>query len=77
VASEAAPLLHTRKGVFVARKRPIPSNAESTGLLSLDGERPNRDGPLLTRAEARALRRSAPVTHARLEELLRAVRLAR
>lgn len=61
----------------MARKRPIASNAESTGLLSLNGERPDRDGPLLTRAEARALRRSAPMTHAKLEEYLRVVRLAR
>jgi hypothetical protein len=61
----------------VARKRPIASNAESTGLLSLNGERPDRDGPLLTRAEARALRRSASQTHAKLEEHLRVVRLAR
>jgi hypothetical protein len=61
----------------VTRKRSIASNAEGTGLLSLDGERPDRDGPLLTRAEARALRRSAPLTHAKLEEHLRVVRLAR
>lgn len=61
----------------MARKRPTASNAERMGLLSLDGARPERDGPLLTRAEARALRRSAPLTHAKLEEHLRIVRRSR
>jgi hypothetical protein len=42
--------------------------------MCLDGARSEGDGPLLTRAEAQALRRSAPLTHAKLEEHLRVVR---
>jgi hypothetical protein len=61
----------------VARKRPIASNVEHAGLMCLDGARPEIDGPLLTRAEAQALRRSAPLTHAKLEEYLRVVRRPR
>jgi hypothetical protein len=35
-------------------------------LTCLDGGRSTLDGPQLTRAEAHALRRSAPLTHAQL-----------
>ena len=58
-----------RKGPFVARKRPTVSHARQPVLTCLEGDRPTADGPLLTRAEAAALRRSAPLTHASLAEL--------
>jgi hypothetical protein len=55
----------------VARERPAASNAIRPVLTCLDGDRPPADGPLLTRAEAHALRRSAPLTHAKLKEHFR------
>jgi hypothetical protein len=51
----------------VARKRPTASGSAPPLLACLDGGRPDADGPLLTRAETRALRRSARLTHADLE----------
>jgi hypothetical protein len=51
----------------VARKRPRASDVAPPLLACLDGGRPDTDPPLLTRAQARALRRSAPLTHADLE----------
>jgi hypothetical protein len=40
-------------------------------LRCLDGGKPDVDDQFLTRAEARALLRSAPLTHAQLKEHLR------
>lgn len=57
----------------MARKRPTASNETRPLLTGVDGARPTSDGPLLTRAEARALRRSAPLTHAQLKAHLHAV----
>jgi hypothetical protein len=56
----------------VARKRPTASNVIPPALTSLDGGRSDADGPLLSRADAHALRRSAALTHARLQEHFRA-----
>jgi hypothetical protein len=42
-------------------------------LVSLDGARSDADGPLLTRAEAHTLRRSARLTHLQLTEHLRGI----
>jgi hypothetical protein len=50
----------------VARKRPAASDDVPPLLACLDGDRADGRGPLLTRAEARALLRSAPLTHADL-----------
>jgi hypothetical protein len=50
----------------VARKRPADSDDAPPLLACLDGERTDARGPLLTRAEARALLRSAQLTHADL-----------
>jgi hypothetical protein len=50
----------------VARERPTASDDAPPLLACLDGERTDPRGPLLTRAEARALLRSAPLTHADL-----------
>ena len=58
------------RGHFVARKRPTASDVIPPTLTCLKGGRSNSDGPLLTRAEASALRRSAPLTHAQLWEHL-------
>jgi hypothetical protein len=52
----------------VARKRPAASDVIRPALTCLDGGRSDADGPLLSRADANALRRSAPLTHARLTE---------
>jgi hypothetical protein len=60
----------------VARKRPSASNVIPPALVILRGGRPD-DDPLLTRAEAAALRRSAPLTHAALAEHLRGQTLQR
>ena len=54
----------------MARKRPTASDVISPTLTCLDGGRPTLDGSLLTRAETRALRRTAPLTHAQLQQLL-------
>jgi hypothetical protein len=54
----------------VAHKRPTASDVTSPTLICLEGGRSTPDGPLLTRAEAHALRRSAPLTHAQLWEYL-------
>lgn len=56
----------------MARKRPTASNDQPM-LVALDGGRVAADGPLLTRAEARALRRSAPLTNSQLKDHLKAV----
>jgi hypothetical protein len=56
----------------VARRRPTASNVSPPALTCLDGGRSDADGPLLTRADAHALRRSAASTHARLKEHFRA-----
>jgi hypothetical protein len=58
------------RGHFVARKRPTASDVTEPTLTCLDGGRSTPDGPPLTRAEARALRRSTPLTHAQLWEHL-------
>jgi hypothetical protein len=52
----------------VARERPTASNVVHPALVCLDGGKPDADDPRLTRAEARALRRTAPLTHAQLEK---------
>lgn len=62
---------------IVARERPTESSVVVPMLSCLDGDRPDSDGALLTRAEARALRRSAPLTHAKLKAHLKGVRTAR
>jgi hypothetical protein len=49
----------------VARERPKASDVLPV-LVKLDGGKPDPAKPMLTRAEANALRRSAPLTHARL-----------
>jgi len=51
----------------VARKRPKASDVPPPVLVCLDGGKP-ADRQSLTQAEARSLRRSAPLTHARLVE---------
>lgn len=51
----------------MARKRPIASSVEQPVLACLIGGHPDAD-LLLTRAEAAALRRSAPLTRAALSE---------
>ncbi len=56
----------------MSRERPTASD-DQPNLLCLDGTRPASDGPLLTRAEAHALRRSAPLTHAQLTQHLEGV----
>ena len=54
-------------------KRPTASQ-DSPVLVCLQGARPDSDGMLLTRAEARALRASASRTHRRLTEHLQVIR---
>jgi hypothetical protein len=51
----------------VARERPTASDFIPTALICLDGGQPEADPPL-TRAEAHALRRSAPLTYMQLTE---------
>ena len=51
----------------MARKRPTASDVERPSLTILDGGRSPTELPLLTRAEARALKRSAPLAHAQLK----------
>ena len=57
----------------MARERPTASNVTQPVLTCLDDERPDVDGPLLPRGDARGLRRSAALTHALLEAHLRGV----
>ena len=57
----------------MARERPTASDSTSPALRCLDGGTPAGELPLLTRAEARALRRSAPLTQLKLEQHLRPV----
>ena len=59
----------------MARERPTASSVprSESELTVIDGGRPSIDGPLLTRAQAHALRRSAPLTHVQLKEHLKAV----
>ena len=56
----------------MARQRPTASSVPPT-LTGVDGDRATIDGPLLTRAEANALRRSARLTHAQLKAHLKPV----
>jgi hypothetical protein len=58
------------KGPLVARERPTDSDVPTPVLACLDGGRPDNEGPLLTRAEARAMARSARLTHADLQRHL-------
>jgi hypothetical protein len=60
----------------VARERPTASTKQPI-LVGVHGDRRNADGPLLTRAESRALHRSAPLTHSQLETQLSSVAAAR
>jgi hypothetical protein len=55
----------------VARERPTASDVPRPSLTCLDGGRPDVDDPRLTRAEARALLRSSPLTYAQLKEHLK------
>jgi hypothetical protein len=57
----------------VARKRPIASDVVPPRLILLDGGRPASAHPALTRVEADALRRSAPLTHIQLKAHLKGV----
>jgi hypothetical protein len=57
----------------VAQTRPAAYDVIPPVLTCHHGGRSDADGPLLTRADARALRRSAATTHARLEEHFRAL----
>jgi hypothetical protein len=57
----------------VARKRPAASDVVPPDLTCLDGGMSDSAIPLLSRAEARALRRSAPLTHAQLKQVLKGV----
>jgi hypothetical protein len=56
----------------VARKRPTASDVTQPALTCLDGGRCETDAQPITRAEAEAARRTAAVTHSRLEQQLRA-----
>jgi hypothetical protein len=51
----------------VAHQRPTASDVNPPTLIALEGGR-RQEGPPLTRAEARALRRSAPLTRHQLEQ---------
>ena len=55
------------------RKRPKATTVSPPELAVLDGGRPDTDEPLLTRAEARALRRTASLTHADLQRHLEGI----
>jgi hypothetical protein len=58
----------------VARKRPNASDVVPPELICLDGGLSPRGAvPALTRAEADALRRSAPLTHQQLRNHLKGV----
>jgi hypothetical protein len=57
----------------VARKRPTASDVPPPTLVCLDGGVVDPASPQLTRAEAHALRRSAPLTHHQLGAHLRGV----
>lgn len=57
----------------MARKRPRASEVNPPALTCLDGGRADAEEELLTRAEAHALRRSAPLTHAQLSGHLKGV----
>ena len=63
-------VIPSERGPLVARKRPTASHVRQPALVCLDGESPSADGPLLTRDEAAALRRSAAFTHVKLTEIL-------
>ncbi len=52
----------------MARERPTASSVPPPALTGLDGSIRTTDAPRLTRAQANALRRSAPLTHAKLQE---------
>ena len=62
----------TKGGFVVARERPTAS--PGSALTGLDNGADAADLPRITRAEADALRRSAPGTHARLAEHLEPLR---
>lgn len=51
----------------MARERPTASVVPPPALICLDGGKADTDDPRLTRAEARALLRSAPLTHIQLK----------
>ncbi len=57
----------------MARKRPTASNVVPPELICLEGGLPRGALPSLTRAEAEALRRSAPITHEQLRKHLHGV----
>ncbi|CAN5189443.1 hypothetical protein BH20ACT16_BH20ACT16_03510 [soil metagenome] len=65
--------LHPEGGIRW-RERPTASDVNVPDLICLDGDRPDdAQGSQLTRAEARALLRSAPLTHSQLTKHLRGV----
>ena len=70
-SSEATP--RNGKGSLVARKRPTASDVTLPALICLDGGRPPSAIPALTRAEAQALKRSAPLTHQQLRKHLQGI----
>ena len=57
----------------MARERPAASDVPRPDLTCLTGGRSDGDPPLLTRAEAEALRRTARVTHEQLQRHLTGV----
>ena len=57
-----------RNGPVVAQEQPTASDVSPRALTGLEGGIRDLGRPHLTRAEARALRRSAPLTHAKLQE---------
>ena len=56
----------------MARKRPNTSHVTRPVLTCVDRDRPSAEGALLASGEAEALRRGAPLTHAKLTEIVRA-----
>lgn len=58
----------------MARKRPAASDVAAPDLICLDGGGLSAgEAPRLTRTEADALRRSAPLTHQKLRQHLKGV----
>ena len=61
----------------MAQQRPTASDDAPRLLTGLDGGNREVDPLRLTRAEAYALRRSAPLTHAKLQEHFKGLAAAR
>jgi len=70
------PFPQSERGPIVARERPTASDVAPPMLRCLDGGKTDgEDAPLLTRAEARALRRTERLTHADLARHLDGVNI--